>query len=122
MKFKSTQVKGKGRGRLLGFPTINLQIPKDLELLDGIYAVKVFIGDKVFIGALHSGSVPTFKEFKKTLEVFLIDTKEEEIPYAKSFNIEIIKHLRPVLNFPDQKRLTEQMTKDVEEAKSIVKL
>jgi|SRR3989344_4531544 len=122
MRFSSTQVKGKGRGKLLGFPTINLEIPEDFSLGDGIYAVKVFIEEITFPGALHFGPIPTFNETKKTLEVFLIDTKDSDIPDGNTFEFEIIKYLRPVLNFPDQKKLAEQIAKDVLETKQILNL
>lgn len=117
MKFSSTQIKGKGRGKLLGFPTINLQIPENFELKDGIYAVKFFAGEKKFLGAMHYGRVPTFKENEKTLEVFLIDTKDEDIPDTENFEIEIVKFLRPVMNFNTEKELTHQMQRDVENSK-----
>lgn len=124
MKFKTRQIKGKGRGKLLGFPTINLEIPKDINLLDGIYAVRVFIGGKPFIGALHSGPIPTFNESEKALEVFLVDADsghlpEQEIP---ELEIEIIKYIRPVLNFENQEELAKQIGKDVEETKKILKV
>ena len=45
MKFKSRHIKGKGRGKILGFPTINLEIPKRFSLAIGIWAVKVWIKD-----------------------------------------------------------------------------
>jgi len=120
MRFKSTQVKGKGRGKILGFPTINLEIPADLNLDDGIYAVKVFIEDKEFIGAMHYGPIPVFLEDDKTLEFFLIDTKESDIPNSREFEVEVIKFLRPVMNFPDKKDLTAQMARDVEATRAII--
>jgi len=49
MKFKSRHIKGKGRGKKMGFPTINLKIPSNFKLEDGIYAAKVFIEDKVLV-------------------------------------------------------------------------
>ena len=121
MKFKSTQVKGKGRGKLLGYPTINLEIPKNLELLDGIYAVRVYIDGSTFMGALHSGPIPVFDETKKTLEVFLIDADPNNLPgQIPELEIEIIKYLRPVMNFQNQEGLAEQIGKDVEETKKIL--
>lgn len=117
MRFKSYQVKGKGRGKLLGFPTINLDIPKELDLKDGIYAIKVFNSGKEFLGAMHYGPIPVFLEDDKTLEFFLIDTKEEDIPNSKEFEVEIIKYLRPVMSFPTKEELSEQMSKDVEETR-----
>lgn len=119
-KFKSRQVKGKGRGKLLGFPTINLEIPKDFRLINGIYAVKVFIKGQEFIGALHSGPVPTFNEPGNTLEVFLINITDDQLPDTKNIDIEIeiIKYLRAIKNFPDQADLIKQMEKDVEDTKN----
>lgn len=121
MKFKSSQVKGKGRGKLLGFPTINLEIPKDIELLDGIYSVRVFIEGASFVGALHSGPIPTFNETEKTLEVFLIDVDSEILPeQIDELEVEIIKYLRPVINFDNSDDLAKQISKDVEDTKKIL--
>ena len=119
MKFKSKQIKGKGRGRLLGYPTINLEIPQNFNLEDGIYAVKVFTREKEFIGAMHYGPIPVFKENKKTLEVFLIDIEYSDIPNSKVFEIETLKYLRPVLNFPSQEELVKQIGKDVNQTREI---
>lgn len=121
MKFSSTQVKGKGRGKLLGFPTINLNIPDDFKLIEGIYAVKVFIEGQEFLGALHFGPIPTFKEEGETLEVFLIDVNPENLPETSGLDIEIeiIKYLRAVQNFPDQDSLAKQIGEDVLETKKL---
>lgn len=120
MKFSSHQIRGKGRGKLLGFPTINLEIPENLELENGIYAVKVFISDKEFLGAMHFGPIPVFKEDEKTLEVFLIDTKDEDIPNSQDFEIETLKYLREVMNFPNQEELAKQIEKDVAETQNLI--
>ena len=125
MKFESTHIKGKGRGKPMGFPTINLKIPDGFELKDGIYAAKVNIENKKFIGALHYGPVPTFAEQEKSLEVYLIDvTNEDLIGYGmedldgKLIIIEIIKYLRPIIKFKLVEDLVKQIEKDVEEIKS----
>lgn len=120
MKFSSTQVRGKGRGKLLGFPTINLEIPEKFNLNEGIYAVKVSVEGKEFIGALHFGPIPAFKESERTLEVFLIDTTDSDIPDTENFEVETIKFLRPVLNFSNQEELVKQIGKDVEETKIVL--
>lgn len=121
MRFSSIQIKGKGRGKLLGFPTINLGIPKNFELTEGIYAVKVHCAGKEFIGALHFGPVPVFSENKKTLEVFLINTSDSNIPDSHEFEIEVLKFIRPVLNFPNKEALIMQITGDVGKIKKILK-
>ena len=120
MKFKSTQIKGKGRGKLLGFPTINLEIPSSLDLKDGIYAIKVTNSEKRFFGAMHYGPIPVFQEDDKTLEFFLIDTNEEDIPGSSEFEVEVIKFLRPVMSFETKEKLVEQIQKDVEATRLIL--
>ncbi|MBI5619675.1 riboflavin kinase, partial [Candidatus Gottesmanbacteria bacterium] len=84
MKITSRQIKGKGRGKLLGFPTINLEIPEGLTLKEGIWAVWVTIAGKRYGGALHFGPVPTFREREKSLEVFLLDASEAELAGVES--------------------------------------
>ena len=121
MRFKSRQVKGRGRGKLLGFPTINLDIPKDFNLEDGIYAVKVNIKEKEFIGAMHFGPIPTFKEKAKTLEVFLIDISPGSLPETENIDIEIetVEFLREIMNFKTEPELSKQISKDVLKTKQI---
>ena len=123
-KFQSRQVKGKGRGKLLGFPTINLEIPHDFKLISGIYAVKVFIKGQEFIGALHFGPVPTFNEIQDTLEVFIIDIGPDQLPETENLDIEIetIKYLRPVKNYQNQDDLIKQIGKDVEDTRKFAGL
>ncbi len=115
MHFKSRQIKGKGRGKKLGFPTINLTIPPDLSIEYGVYAVYVDIRDKKFKGALHYGPVPTFNENKPSLEVFLIGENDKTIPPLSKTSINIIpvKKIRGVINFDTAQELKKQMIKDV---------
>jgi riboflavin kinase/FMN adenylyltransferase len=105
----------------MGFPTINLKIPDDFELKNGIYAVKVIIEKKVFKGALHYGPVPTFGELQKSLEVYLIETTGEEIIELdeKIIKIETIKFLRDVIKFKLVEDLVNQIKEDVIEIKKL---
>lgn len=120
MKFESTHIKGKGRGKPMGFPTINLKIPDNFALKDGIYAARVEIENNFFAGALHYGSVPTFDEEKKSLEVFLIGvTKDIEDLDEKVIKVEIVKYLRPVLKFDSKEELIKQIEEDVRNIKKL---
>jgi len=126
MKFESTHIKGKGRGKPMGFPTINLKIPENFELKDGIYAAKVVIENKIFKGALHFGPVPTFEEQEKSLEVYLIEVSNETlISYGlgnldeKIIKIEIIKYLREIIRFKQVEELVKQIGEDVKNIKKI---
>jgi riboflavin kinase/FMN adenylyltransferase len=121
MQFESTHIKGKGRGKPMGFPTINLKIPDNFELKNGIYAVKVKIEKKAYKGALHYGPVPTFGELQKSLEVYLIDPVNNEIENLddKLIKIEVIKFLRDVVKFKLVEDLVKQIKEDVVEIKKL---
>ena len=118
MQFESTHIHGKGRGKPMGFPTVNLKIPENFELKDGIYSSKITIEKNIFKGALHFGPTPTFSEQEKSLEVYLIGVLESELEkYGlinlddKIIKVEILKFLRPVMKF----RLVEDLVKQIEE-------
>ncbi len=128
MQFESTHVTGKGRGKPMGFPTINLKIPEKLKLKNGIYATKVTIDKNVFSGALHYGSTPTFGEDEKSLEVYLIDVTNENLIDRglenfdeKLIKVEIIKYLREIKKFKRVEELVRQIEEDVRQIKSLSK-
>lgn len=113
MEFTTRQVKGHGRGKLLGFPTINMEIPLPFNLKEGIYACRVTLGNKTFMGALHYGPVPVFREKAKSLEVFLLDAKSEDIGDTSIIRVTPIKWLRDVQTFPTSIALAAQIKRDV---------
>jgi riboflavin kinase / FMN adenylyltransferase len=117
MKFVTRQVSGHGRGKLLGFPTINMEIPDSLDAPEGIYASWITIGDHVFKGALHWGPVPVFGQTARSLEVFLIDVSgpTADALDTRSMTVELVKRLRGVQSFPDSKSMVSQIQKDVED-------
>lgn len=123
MKFESIHIEGHGRGKPMGFPTINLKIPENFDLKSGIYAVKVTIDDKSFKGALHFGPVPTFGELQKSLEVYLIEVvqidNELENLDGKVIKVEIIKYLRDIIKFKLVEDLVKQIGEDVKNIKSL---
>ncbi len=118
MRWKSFPTKGKGRGKKLGFPTINLTFPDQFPLENGIYAVWVTIDNHKYRGALHFGPVPTFGEKKRSLEVFLIDDRDFslDISIKNPVEVETVKKIRDVNNFSSPQALTDRMKKDVAEA------
>lgn len=110
--FDAERVPGKGRGKRLGFPTINLRIPAGLGLEYGIYACWVQVGDRAYPAALHYGPVPVFGEEEPSLEVHLLDSTPETPPHI--LRVEVVRWLRPVLHFPSPEALRAQMEQDVD--------
>lgn len=122
MKFISSQIKGKGRGRVLGYPTINMIIPQDFDLPDGIYAVWVTIAEKTYKGALHFGPIPTFQEEEKSLEVFLLDVSDGGLG-GNDFSqiiIETRARLRDIIAFDTPEALRMRIEQDVAEVSNIL--
>ena len=69
-------IEGKQIGRTMGFPTANLKFKENLILPRiGIYATKVYIGDKVYIGATNIGFNPTVRVEKLSIETLSNEAK-----------------------------------------------
>jgi len=104
-------IKGAGRGRKLGFPTANLDVPK-IKLIPapGVYAVWVNLRGEKFKGALNIGTKPTFEEKELSIEVHLINFKGEL--YEEFLELELIKRIRNEQKFPSPEALKEQIKKD----------
>lgn len=123
MLFKSKQVKGVGRGKHLGFPTINLVVPDDIHIDDGIYAVWVNINGKDYKGAFHYGPTPTFDQKTKTMEVYLLDVTDDNFPNTENVPIEIdiVQYIREIKRFLDPADLIDAIAQDVEKVNKILK-
>lgn len=109
---------GRGRGKQLNVPTINLLL-EDVhpELTDGIYACTVTIDGQTLKAAMHLGARPVFKD-TRTCEIHLIDESIPNLP--ESLAVTVIAYLRPVMDFPSADALVDQMRKDIEESRAIL--
>jgi riboflavin kinase/FMN adenylyltransferase len=118
-------VRGAGRGRTIGVPTLNLAPPDPRKLLppDGVYAVRVSIreqgkgdGGRVFGGMMNQGPRPTFGEETRTLEVHLFDFEGEL--YGETVHVEWVRRLRAVQAFPSRDALIAQLERDRQAARA----
>lgn len=123
MLFNSSHIQGIGRGKGIGFPTLNLSIPKDLILDDGIYSAWIVIGNKTYKGALHYGPIPTFNDKNKTMEVHLIDVTDETFPDTedKVIEVDIVDRIRDIKRFIETDDLSDQINSDVEKIRKMLK-
>src|SRR3989344_8711487 len=125
MNITARQIRGKGRGKLIGYPTINLEIPQVLQgstLQEGIWAAWVVIAGKKYQGALHFGPVPTFGESAKSLDAFLLDASDDDLVGVEGEAIELIPiaRLRDIENFDTTEALTAQISRDVEDVRKLI--
>ncbi|MBU1202902.1 EamA family transporter [Patescibacteria group bacterium] len=117
--YKSRIVSGAGRGHRIGFPTINMNIPKGFEHSYGIYCGYLMIENKQYKAAFHYGAIPTFKEKKPSLEAYVLDGHIDNISSEISFRF--IAKLRDVEKFYNKDKLVANIEEDVRKAKNILK-
>jgi riboflavin kinase/FMN adenylyltransferase len=107
------------RGRLLGFPTANLDLePQQALPNDGIYATITQVDGKRFPSATNIGTRPTFGEGKKMIETHLLDYKGNI--YGKEIKVEFMQKLRDEQRFSSSEELKIQIQKDVREVKTVL--
>jgi riboflavin kinase/FMN adenylyltransferase len=109
-------VKGDQRGRLLGFPTANVEVPNRLCLpADGVYVGRFErAGGDVHECAINLGRRPTFYEHAdhSLLEAHLLDFDDDL--YGETVKVRFIEFLRSERKFDGVDALVEQLKLDVD--------
>ena len=113
-------VHGAKRGRALGFPTINLGLPKERLLpRDGIHAMWAEMGEGRFKAAASLGVRPTFGGRERVLEAYLLDYSGEL--YGEDVEVAFVKRLRDEIAFASPAELSAQIARDVEETNRVLR-
>ncbi len=109
-------VMGDKLGRLLGFPTANIEVDTAFKLIpsDGIYAVTILYAHQTFKGMLYIGNRPTINGVKKNIEVNIFDFDKDI--YGDSLTIHFHTLIRHDIKFSDLEGLRTQMNLDKIEA------
>lgn len=117
--FSGLVKKGRQLGRTIGFPTANVHTEKTYKLIPtkGVYAVLVYLRDKVYQGVMNIGSRPTVDGEGITQEVHILNFDDDI--YGEKLKVEIISFLRSEKKFEDIKDLVMQIKVDCENVKSI---
>ncbi len=110
-------IKGDKLGRVLGFPTANIDLDSHDKLIpaEGIYAVKVMHERSEYGGMLYIGTRPTVDGSKRSIEVNIFNFDKEI--YGESLRVSFIKLLRVDSKFQDLESLKEQLYKDKDAAR-----
>lgn len=115
--FRGTVIPGDQRGRALGYPTLNIEIPAVRKLLppEGVYAVRAQTARGLFGGMMNLGPRPTFGDLNRTLEVHLFDVGGDW--YGEAVSIELISRLRDTTKFDGLDALVAQLGRDAVDAR-----
>jgi len=115
---QGTVVKGQNRGgRLLGFPTANLNPHGELLPKRGVYAVTLLIDDVFYNGVTNVGYNPTFGDTGLTVETHVLNYSGELI--GKTMKVHFIKRLRDEKTFKTLEELSHQIAQDIAQAKEV---
>lgn len=117
-----TVVDGYKVGRTIGFPTANLLVeePDKLVPADGVYAVRVTVDGKEYMGMLDIGHRPTLNNgSNKSIEVNILDFSSDI--YEHAIRIVFVQRIRSDIKFKNLDGLISQLHKDEEEVRKILK-
>ena len=116
---RGTVVPGRNRGgRLLGFPTANINLYDELCPKKGVYAVTVECSQGKFNGVANIGYSPTFDDHIFTIEVHILDFKDDL--YGQKIRVNFISRLRDEKKFKDVAELAKQIKKDIVNAQLVL--
>ncbi|MCL2246488.1 MAG: riboflavin kinase [Lentimicrobiaceae bacterium] len=112
-KFLGTVVHGLGKGKDLGFPTVNIELNNnDSNLEKGVYAVFVTVDNQVFKGMLYVGTRPTFDLQEVSIEIHILDFDQNI--YDAQIDFQILHKTRDEIKFSGTEQLIEQLHRDRE--------
>lgn len=115
----SKVVSGKKIGKQIGFPTANLSVGELCLPPLGVYAVRVRLEDRLFLGAANLGYAPTVRhDPNPLLEVFLFDADIDL--YDQLLEVIFVAYLRPEVKFESIDALKAQIQGDISEAKKML--
>jgi riboflavin kinase/FMN adenylyltransferase len=110
---------GRNRGgRLLGFPTANINLQDELCPKQGIYAVTVEHAGELLKGVANIGYSPTFDDHLFTIEVHILDFKKNI--YGDPIRVNFIERLRDEIKFDGIEALSAQIKKDIIRARDVL--
>jgi riboflavin kinase/FMN adenylyltransferase len=106
-------IKGDQLGRTIGYPTANVHIKESYKLIpaDGIYAVRVWLRNKMYGGMLYIGNRPSLSNpSEKRIEVNIFEFSEDI--YGETLRIELLDFIRPDAKLPSLEALKQQLAQD----------
>jgi riboflavin kinase/FMN adenylyltransferase len=112
--------RGAGRGKDLGFPTLNVELGSRRKLLPphGVYAVLISSSQGTFGGMMNLGPRPTFGDDAAGLEVHAFDAAGDW--HGAFVKVEFVARLRDIVRFSGPEALVVQLKIDATRARTLV--
>ncbi len=121
MIFTGYPTPGKGRGRKIGFPTINLNKINTMAMENGVYAAWATLDGKKYRAALFIGTPLTFKDAEQSVELHLIGDQLifSELP-SHIVRVQTVEFIRPIQKFASPNNLVKQIQDDIHKISTIL--
>lgn len=111
MKITGKVIHGLGNGKKVGMPTANIDTTGiDLNVEHGVYACKVNIKDKTYLGVCNIGHRPTIDD-SLTIEVHIIDFDKDI--YGEFITVTTFGKLRGIKKFDSLEEVKKQVDLDI---------
>ncbi|MFV1956178.1 MAG: bifunctional riboflavin kinase/FAD synthetase [bacterium] len=114
---RGTVIEGQGRGRGLGYPTVNLDCGDVILPANGVYGAAFSFEGRSGPAAVNIGTRPTFGGGPLTVEAHLFEIDERL--YDSEITLSFLARLRDEMTFEDEHSLREQISEDVKSAVKI---
>lgn len=110
--FTGKVVEGKKNGRVIGYPTANIQIKENYKLIPktGVYIVSSKIENKLFYGMMNIGKNPTIGDNEQTIEVHFFNFDKDI--YNQNLTVSVLEFIRTEQKFESLAELQRQLDKD----------
>lgn len=109
--FENEVISGDRRGRTIGFPTINQQMPNGLIIPKfGVYESRCFVDEKEYKAFTNIGIRPTWMTPEPMAETHIFDFDGDL--YGKVVRIELVRYMREEKVFSSVDELKEQLDYD----------
>ncbi|MCL2631686.1 MAG: bifunctional riboflavin kinase/FMN adenylyltransferase [Coriobacteriia bacterium] len=113
-----TVVQGRGRGRVMGFPTANVAVTDGvMQPADGVYAGFFEVEGELMPTAISVGAPPTFTGAESAIEAFILDHSSDL--YGQTATVYFVERLRPMIAFESADQLSKQIQSDVDRTRQI---
>jgi riboflavin kinase/FMN adenylyltransferase len=112
-----TVVRGRGRGREIGFPTANIDTANELLPPHGVYATTLSVNGIVRAALTNIGVRPTFGDTTVTVETYVLAYSGNL--YGCQVRLAFVQRLRDERAFPDVDALRAQLQADERRAERL---
>ncbi len=111
-------VRGRERGRTIGFPTANLASETECIPPDGVYAARVILDDGAYPAIANIGMRPTFSESERSIEAHIFDFTRDI--YGARIKLELVERIRAERKFDNADALKAQIALDLSKVREVL--